>query len=141
MKKSIFDQGQPKGDMMLVALKQAVANLKAANDSSALTDKNAAAKETAQAPVNPLKLNQVEKRLDTAGRTFVPNKSQNNTNGVTSGSTPRMSEIQKDEEGVRTRYRDAIIQAFNTAPRMSEIQKNEESVRSKYSRPKYYMPT
>lgn len=141
MKKSIFDQGQPKGDMMLAALRQAVANLKAANDSSALTDKNAAAKQTVQTPVNPLKLNQVERKLDAADRVLFKNENQYNANGVTTGITPRMSEVQKDEEGVRTRYRAAIVQAQKATPKMSEVQKDEEGVRSRYSRPKYYVPT
>ena len=86
---------------MLAALKQAVANLKAANDSSALTDKNAAAKETAQTPVNPLKLVQVERKLDVADRKIPGSKNQSNSVDPVFGPPPRLNQLQQNEDYYR----------------------------------------
>ncbi len=122
MKKSIFDQGQPKGDMMLAALKQAVANLKAANDSSALTDKNAAAKETAQTPVNPLKLNQVEKRLDTADGKIPMNKNQSESVDPVFGPPPRLNQLQQKEDYYRQEQK--RIQALEDGKKLDAFERN-----------------
>ena len=104
MKKSIFDQSEPKDNMMLAALKQAVSNLKATNSMTGQTGSIAKTKQigsSAKTEANPLRLDQVERKLIAADRTILRNENQNNTNGGSTGNTPRMSEIQKDEEYYR----------------------------------------
>lgn len=96
MKKSIYDQGEPKDNMMLAALKQAVANLKATNDSS-VRDNNATAKPAEQAPVNPLQLAQVERKLDAADRNIPMNKNQSESGGKIYEKTPKSRDFQQHD--------------------------------------------
>ncbi len=122
MKKSIFDQGQPKGDMMLAALKQAVANLKSANDPSMLTDKSATAKPATQAPVNPLKLNQVEKRLGTVDGKIPMNKNQSESVDPVFGSPPRLNQLQQKEDYYRQEQK--RIQALEDGKKLDAFERN-----------------
>lgn len=48
--------------------------------------------------------------------------------GNSTWKTPRMSEVQKDEEGVRSRYKETLRPPYRVPP-MSEIQKDEPLVR------------
>ena len=96
MKKSIYDQSKPKDNMMLAALKQAVANLKAANDSS-VRDNNVTAKPAEQAPVNPLQLAQVERKLDAADRNIPMNKNQSESGGKIYEKTPKSRDFQQHD--------------------------------------------
>ena len=96
MKKSIYDQSEPKDNMMLAALKQAVANLKATNDSS-VRDNNVTAKPAEQAPVNPLQLAQVERKLDAADRNIPMNKNQSESGGKIYEKTPKSRDFQQHD--------------------------------------------
>lgn len=104
MKKSIYYQSEPGDNMVMAALKQAVSNLKATNSMTGQTGSVAKTKQigsSAKTEANPLRLDQVEKKLIAADRTILRNENQNNTNDGSTGNTPRMSEIQQYEEYYR----------------------------------------
>lgn len=104
MKNNIDDQSKLKDNTMLAALKQAIANLKAANSQTGQTGNTANAKQansSAKSTVNPLQLNQVEKRLNAADSKVPIYKSQSETIDPVYGPPPRLSQLQQNENYYR----------------------------------------
>ncbi len=116
--------------MLIAAVKKAKENLKTATNQIAKAPKDDFVNPDVKVTDNPLKLkqDQVERRLNEADRAYFSTKNQENKDGGTNGRTPTMSEVQKDEEGVRSRYKEGIRPEYHI-PTMSEIQKNEPGVR------------
>ncbi len=72
MKKSIYDQSEPRDNMMMAALKQVVSNLKATNSMTGQTGSVAKTKQigsSAKTEANPLRLAQQEKLFSSANAT------------------------------------------------------------------------
>ncbi|MDP3447212.1 MAG: NlpC/P60 family protein [Eubacteriales bacterium] len=130
MKNGNYNFSNLDSNMLIAAVKKTKENLKAATVPIAPASNDDLVNPDVKVKVNPLKLkqDQVERRLNEADRACFSTKNQENKSGGTNGRTPTMSEVQKDEEGVRSRYKEGIRPEYHI-PTMSEIQKDEPGVR------------